>query len=37
MFQLRFLFLIVALIAISDALPHTDEQLTHLSKQSKNK
>ena len=37
MFKLRFLFPTVALIAISDALPHTDEQLTHLSKQSKNR
>ena len=35
MFKLRFLFPIVALIAISDALPHTDEQLTQELEQAK--
>jgi agmatine/peptidylarginine deiminase len=35
MFKLRFLFPIVALIAISDALPHTDEQLMQEHEQAK--
>ena len=35
MFKLRFLFPIVALIAISDAFPHTDEQLTQELEQAK--
>ena len=35
MFKLRFLFPIVALIAISDTLPHTDEQLTQELEQAK--
>ncbi len=35
MFKLRFLFPIVALIAISDTLPHTDEQLMQELEQAK--